>query len=107
MRKATILMTFGAALALAVSATPSHAQAGVRRAAAAASRQGAGKRRAEMREKFKNLTPEQKAALKDYEKTAAAERKSLAAQVKAGTLTKATAAEQLKAWRAANPLPKP
>lgn len=47
------------------------------------------------------------AAQKEYAKALRAEEKSLRAQVKAGTLTKKSAAEQLKAWRQANkPAPK-
>ncbi len=79
---------------------------------------------AERREKLKNMTPEErKAALekakanrkehagklsdaqKAWAKSEAAEVKSIRDGVKAGTLTKETAAAQLKAWRAANPRP--
>ncbi len=81
--------------------------------------------RAELREKLKNMTPEQrKAALekakenrkdrvdnmsdeqKAWAKAYQAEVKATRDGVKAGTLTRATAAEQLKAWRDAHPHPK-
>ncbi len=81
--------------------------------------------RAELREKLKNMTPEErKAALekakenrkdrvdnmsdeqKAWAKAYHAEVKSTREAVKAGTLTKQTAAQQLKAWRDAHPHPK-
>lgn len=81
--------------------------------------------RAELREKLKNMTPEErKAALekakenrkdrvenmtdeqKAWAKAYQAELKATREGVKAGTLTKATAAQQLKAWRDAHPHPK-
>jgi peptidoglycan hydrolase CwlO-like protein len=55
--------------------------------------------RADRRDK---LTDEQKAWAKAYGE----EVKSTHGAVKAGTLTRQTAAEQLKAWRDANPRPK-
>ena len=91
-----------------------HAQPGARAATAK-----------ERRDKLKDMTPEQrKAAIekakenrkdhaasltdaqKAWMKAEAAEMKSVREGVKAGTLTKATAAAQLKAWRTANPRPK-
>lgn len=89
-------------------------------------RAGAGQeQRQDMRDKLKNMTPEErKAALekakenraehaskmtdeqKAWRKLYAAELKSTRAGVKAGTLTKETAASQLKTWRASNPRPK-
>ena len=89
-------------------------------------RAGAGQeQRQAMRDKLKSMTPEErKAALekakekraehasklsdeqKAWQKSYAAELKSTRAGVKAGTLTKETAASQLKTWRAANPRPK-
>ena len=60
-----------------------------------------------MRQRAASLSPEQKAALKAYSEAYRAERKSLSAQVKAGTLDKKSAAEQLKAWRKANRPKKP
>lgn len=43
-----------------------------------------------------------RAALQAHQNAAKAERKSLAAQVKAGTLTKAQAHDQMHAWKSAN-----
>ena len=43
-----------------------------------------------------------RAALQAHQNAARAERKSLAAQVKAGTLTKAQAHDQMHAWKSAN-----
>jgi hypothetical protein len=50
----------------------------------------------------KKHRPAPSAAQKAYAKALRAEEKSLHAQVKAGTITKKSAAEQLKAWREAN-----
>ena len=44
----------------------------------------------------------QRAALQAHQNAAKAERKSLAAQVKAGTLTKAQAHDQMHAWKSAH-----
>ena len=79
----------------------------------------------ERRDKLKNMTPEErKAALakakenrkdraanltdaqKAWMKAEAAEMKTVRDGVKAGTITKQSAAAQLKAWREANPRPK-
>ncbi len=81
-------------------------------------------RRADMREKLKAMTPEERKvaiaaakekreahnanltdAQKAWQKSLNGEQKTTHAAVKAGTLTKETAAQQLKAWRAANPRP--
>ena len=59
-------------------------------------------RREQAKERAKNATPEQKT----YAKALAEEQKSIRAQVKAGTLDRKSAADALKAWRAANPAPK-
>ncbi len=44
----------------------------------------------------------QRAALQAHQNAVKVERKSLAAQVKAGTLTKAQAHDQMHAWKSAN-----
>jgi len=44
----------------------------------------------------------QRAALQAHQNAAKAERKSLAEQVKAGTLTKTQARDQMHAWKSAN-----
>ncbi|AMW05717.1 hypothetical protein [Gemmatimonas phototrophica] len=60
-------------------------------------------RREERREeRLENATPEQRA----WAQAMAAEGKRIQEGVKAGTLTRETAAAQLKAWREANPRPK-
>lgn len=116
--------TFLTVAALAVStlgASGAHAQA----ARGAGRGPAAQEHRAELREKLKNMTPEErKAALekakenrkdrvdnmsdeqKAWAKAYQAELKATRDGVKSGTLTKATAAEQLKAWRDAHPHPK-
>lgn len=113
---------FAAALTLsAVGATHVNAQA------ATSGRPGAGaaERRSEMRDKLKGMSPEErKAAIdrakdrrenrrdnltdaqKEWLKAQNAELKSTRDAVKAGTLTRESAAQQLKAWREANPRPK-
>jgi hypothetical protein len=50
----------------------------------------------------KKHRPAPTAAQKAYAKALRAEEKSLRSQVKAGTITKQSAADQLKAWREAN-----
>ena len=50
----------------------------------------------------KKHRPAPTAAQKAYAKALRAEQKSLRDQVKAGTITKQSAADQLKAWREAN-----
>jgi hypothetical protein len=100
MKTSLKMLAIGSALVIAVAAT-AHAQAtsGTTRAARI---ERAKERGAVMRQRAQSLSPEQKAALKAYRDAYRAERKSLSAQVKAGTLDKKSAAEQLKAWRQAN-----
>ena len=88
------------------AASTSHAQA-TTNPDRAARIERAKERGAVMRQKAQSLTPEQKKALKAYREAYKVERKSLGAQVKAGTLDKKSAAEQLKAWRQANRPKKP
>ncbi|MEP6780449.1 MAG: hypothetical protein ABJC26_11215 [Gemmatimonadaceae bacterium] len=111
------LLTVGSAVVNTASAQTSTTTGTARRAAAV-------ERRTEMRAKLQAMTPEQrKEALKKAKHRAAKHRKNMtadqkafakarhaevkseAAAVKAGTITKETAASQLKAWRAANPRP--
>ncbi|MEP6831913.1 MAG: hypothetical protein ABJB74_00910 [Gemmatimonas sp.] len=114
------LLSAAAVAVVALSASSASAQAGpARRGPAAAPEQ-----RAEMRDRLKAMTPEErKAALdkaKDQREHARAnateaqkawvvaynaELKSTHEGVKAGTLTRQTAASQLKAWRESNPRP--
>ncbi len=108
-----------AATILGVSSANAQATSGTRDPAAAQ------ERRAEMREKLKAMTPEQRkvaiaaakakrearnASLTDaqraWQTSLNAELKATHDGVKAGTLAKETAAQQLKAWRTANPRPK-
>ena len=111
------LLTIGSAAVNSASAQTSTTTGTARRAAAV-------ERRKELREKLQAMTPEQRKAalakakhrarkhhknMTDAQKAFAASRraevKSEAAAVKAGTITRETAAAQLKAWRAANPRP--
>ena len=111
------LLTIGSAAVNTVQAQTSTASGTARRAAAV-------ERRKEFREKLQAMTPEQRQAALDKAKQRAAkhrhnmtpaqkayaaarheEVKSERAAVKAGTLTRETAAAQLQAWRAAHPRP--
>ncbi len=114
--------------AIVFTAATAHAQAGAGAASTAGTpdrRAAAQERRAEVRENLKNMTPdERKAALsqaKDrreerrenltpeqraWGQAMSAESKRIQEGVKGGTLTRETAAAQLKAWREANARPK-
>ncbi len=119
MRYKFISIAAFAATLLGVSSVSAQAGTGARGTAAAQ------ERRADMRAKLKAMTPEDRKlaiaaakekreahnatltdAQKAWQKSLDGERKSTHAGVKAGTLTKETAAQQLKAWREANPRPK-
>lgn len=114
-------LTVSAFVGLALSAGVASAQA----PRAGGGRPGAQEHRAELRDKLKNMTPEErKAALaaakerrenaknsatdeqKAWRTALQAELKATHEAVKAGTLTRQTAAAQLKAWRDAHPAPK-
>ena len=115
MRKTVLTTLSFAALVLALSASSAHAQGARGRAGAGAgaSADGEARRafmkehRGEMKAKWESLTPAQRDAYKAQMKAYHDERKSLMAQVKAGTIDKKTAAEQLKAWREAHRPAKP
>ena len=117
MRKTVLTTLSFAALVLALSASSAHAQGARGRAGAGAgagaSADGEARRafmkehRGEMKAKWESLTPAQRDAYKAQMKAYHEERKSLMAQVKAGTIDKKTAAEQLKAWREAHRPAKP
>jgi hypothetical protein len=115
------ILTISALVAIAVTASSARAQA----TRMGGSRPGAQEHRTELRDRLKSMTPEErKAALEkakdrreDAKKNATDEQKAWHAAlqtqlkstreaVKAGTLTRQTAASQLKAWREANPRPK-
>jgi Spy/CpxP family protein refolding chaperone len=104
MKKSLKMVAFGSVFVLGITAaSTAGAQApttGVRDGASR--REHIREHRAHIREKLHTLSPEQRAAWKAYQKAYQAERKALREQVKAGTLDKKTAAEQLKAWREAN-----
>ncbi len=106
------------------SAAVNTAQAQTGTTAGTARRAAAVERRKEMREKLQAMTPEQRKdamakaknraakhhknlspAQKAWDSAHRAEMKSEHDAVKAGTLTRETAAAQLKAWRASNPRP--
>ena len=102
------MVVLGSAFLISVVAGTAGAQSGKPSAADRAARiERAKERGAMMRQKFASLSPDQKAALKAYMEAYKAERMSLRDQVKAGTLDKKSAAEQLKAWRQANRPKKP
>lgn len=105
----TSIRMIGLAFTLSVvAASAAGAQTGRPNAADRAARiERAKEHGALMRQKFESLSPEQKAAFKAHKEAYKAERMSLRDQVKAGTLDRKTAAEQLKAWREANKLKKP
>ena len=104
----TSLGMAGLAFILSTVAVSAGAQSGKPNAADRAARiERAKERGAMMKQKFASLSPEQKAAFKAYMEAYKAERMSLRDQVKAGTLDKKSAAEQLKAWREANRPKKP
>lgn len=105
----TSLRMAGLAFVLSTAAvSAAGAQSGKPNAADRAARiERAKERGAMMRQKFASLSPEQKAAFKAYMEAYKVERMSLRDQVKAGTLDKKSAAEQLKAWREANRPKKP
>ncbi|MEP6762747.1 MAG: hypothetical protein ABJB66_00485 [Gemmatimonadaceae bacterium] len=111
------LLTIGSAAVNTASAQTSTAAGTARRAASF-------EKRKELREKLQAMTPEQRKvalqkaknrakkhranmtdAQKAYATSRHTEMKTEAAAVKAGTITRETAAAQLKAWRAANPPP--
>lgn len=98
------MIALGSALILGLAtASTAEAQGRVPNTAdRAARRERAKEQGAIMRQRFESLTPEQKAAFKAYREAYRTERMSLRAQVKAGTLDRKSAAEQLKAWREAN-----
>ena len=115
------ILTVSAFTALALSASVASAQP----PRAGAGRPGAQEHRAELRDKLKSMTPEErKAALaaakerrdeakknpseenKAWRTALQAEIKANHEAVKAGTITRQTAAAQLKAWREAHPAPK-
>jgi hypothetical protein len=89
----------------AVSAAGAQGTAGV--GARVRARERVRDHRADVRQHLATMTPAQKAAYKAYEKAYLKERKLLHEQIEAGTLTKESAAEQLKAWRQANRPPTP
>ncbi len=114
--------------AILFTAASAHAQAGAGAASTAGTpdrRAAAQERRAEARENLKNMTPEErKAALaqakerreerrenltpeqRAWAQALATESKRIQDGVKGGTLTRESAAAQLKAWREANARPK-
>jgi len=119
MRYKLISIAAFAATMLGVSSMSAQAGTGARGPAAAQ------ERRADMREKLKAMTPEERKvaiaaakekrearnanltdAQKAWQNSLSGELKTTHDGVKAGTLTKETAAQQLKAWREANPRPK-
>jgi Spy/CpxP family protein refolding chaperone len=103
MKTSLKMVAFGSALVLSiVAASTASAQGKPGAADRAARKERLKEHGAIMRQKLESLSPEQKAALKAYRDAYKAEKMSLRAQIKAGTLDKKTAAEQLKAWREAN-----
>ena len=115
------VMTISTLFAIALTASAASAQP----PRAGAGRPGAQEHRAELRDKFKSMTPEERKAALEKAKERRGELKNKATDeqkawraalqaelkgthdaVKAGTLTRETAASQLKAWRDANPRPK-
>ena len=119
MRYKFISIAAFAATILGVSAASAQATSGARGPAAAQ------ERRADMRVKLKAMSPEDRKvaiaaakekrearnanltdAQKAWQTSLTGELKTTHDGVKAGTLTKETAAQQLKAWRTANPRPK-
>lgn len=119
MRYKLISIAALAATMIGVSTASAQVTTGARGPAAAQ------ERRAEMREKLKTMTPDERKvaiaaakekrearnanltdAQKAWQKSLNGELKTTHDGVKAGTLTKETAAQQLKAWRDANPRPK-
>ncbi|MES2521454.1 MAG: hypothetical protein V4617_02065 [Gemmatimonadota bacterium] len=115
------ILSVSAFVALALTASVASAQS----PRAGSGRPGAPEHRAELRDKLKSMTPEErKAALaaakerrddgkrnasdaqKAHHAAMQAELKATHEAVKAGTLTRQSAAAQLKAWREAHPAPK-
>lgn len=110
MRKASFLPTAAATLAIMLLAGLAGAQGTRTRPAGAdqeARREWMKEHRGEAKERWEALTPEQRDVFKAHRTAYNAERKSMMAQVKAGTLDKKTAAEKLKAWREAHKPTKP
>lgn len=109
MKRSLRMVALGSAFILSIAAASTAGAQGQGPSAAdrAARRERMKEHGAMMRQKFESLSPEQKAAFKAYREAYKTERMSLRAQVKAGTLDRKNAAEQLKAWREANRPKKP
>ena len=104
MRKTILTTAAFAAFAFVLSAGTAQAQTARPHGGpdAEARREFLKEHKGELKAKWESLTPDQKAAFKANFKAYQDERKSLMAQVKAGTLDKKSAADQLKAWREAH-----
>ena len=102
MKTSLKMVALGSAFVLSLTAVSAAGAQGTGSGARLRPRERVREHRADVRQHLATMTPEQKAAFKAYEKAYLAERKLLHDQIKAGTLTKESAAEQLKAWRKAN-----
>lgn len=109
MKTSLKMLAFGAGLIVSAAAVSSAQAQGTaaRTRPLAHDRARVREHQSEVRTRLSAMTPQQREAYRAYEKAYLAERRQLRSQLEAGTMTKETAAEQLKAWRKAHRPPTP